>query len=157
MSIRVSFSTGWPLSARSITSRSVSLRPIMPAAPVMRMCMAFPSALRAELGFLPPIPIEILRREPALERGLPRRPLAVEHGKPGGVAASALDDHVRAEQPLIGEAETLRRPARGGVEGVALPFVAAVTERLEGVARDQVLCLGAERRALQRRRVDDVA
>src|SRR5262245_36975056 len=39
MSISVSLSIGWPCSARSTTSRSVSLRPIIPAAPVIRICM----------------------------------------------------------------------------------------------------------------------
>ena len=122
----------------------------MPAAPVMRMCIASPcGSYCAELCLLPPIPIEILRREPALERGFARRPFAVEHGEPGGVAAAALDDHVLAEQALIGEAEALRRPLRRGVERIAFPFVAPIAERFEGVAGDQVLRLGGERRALR--------
>ena len=37
----VSLSIGWPLSPPSLTSRSVSLRPIMPAAPVTRICTSF--------------------------------------------------------------------------------------------------------------------
>ena len=45
ISISVSFSMMWSPSARSMTSRSVSLRPIMPAAPVMRMCI--PGCYRA--------------------------------------------------------------------------------------------------------------
>ncbi len=39
MSISVSLSIGLPLSAPSLTSRVMSLRPIIPAAPVIRMCM----------------------------------------------------------------------------------------------------------------------
>src|ERR1019366_419165 len=39
MSINVNFSIGWPPSARSMTNRSVSLLPIIPAAPVIKMCI----------------------------------------------------------------------------------------------------------------------
>src|SRR5947209_6937438 len=49
--------------------------------------------------------VEIVGRKPALESGLARRPFAVEHGVPGGVAAVALDDHVLAENALELEAE----------------------------------------------------
>ena len=38
-STSVSLSIGPPLSAPSLTSRAVSLRPIMPAAPIIRMCI----------------------------------------------------------------------------------------------------------------------
>src|SRR5215472_11015645 len=41
-SSRVSFSIGRLLSAASATSRAVNFRPIMPAAPVMKMCMGPP-------------------------------------------------------------------------------------------------------------------
>ena len=99
--------------------------------------------IRAELRLLPPIPIEILRREPALERGLARGPLAVEHGEIGGVAVAALGDHVLAQDAFEHEAVAQRRAARRRVERVAFPFVAAVAERLEHVARQQILRLGA--------------
>src|SRR6185437_10130503 len=53
-STRVSVSIGRPLSAPASTSRAVSLRPIIPAAPVMRMCMAerpfSSSLLRQKIG-----------------------------------------------------------------------------------------------------------
>jgi hypothetical protein len=76
------------------------MRPIMPAAPVMRMCFASPAPeLAAELCLLPPIPVEILRREPVLERGFARWPFAVEDGEPSGVAAATLDDDVLADSP----------------------------------------------------------
>src|ERR1039458_231667 len=39
MSINVNFSIGWPPSARSMTKRSVSLPTIIPAAPVIRICI----------------------------------------------------------------------------------------------------------------------
>jgi len=42
MSVSVSFVMAAPLSAPSRPSRSASLRPIMPAAPVMRICMIAP-------------------------------------------------------------------------------------------------------------------
>ena len=120
--------------------------------------VAFPSRpIRAELRLLPPIPIEILRREPALERGLARRPFAVEHGEIGGVAVAALGDHVLAQDAFEREAEAQRRAARRRVERVAFPFVAPIAERLEHIARQQILRLGGERRALQGRRIDDVA
>ena len=54
-----------------------------------------------------------------------------------------------AEQPLEGEAETDRRPARGRVQGVAFPFEAPVAQGLEGMARHQEDRLGGEARALQ--------
>src|SRR5580658_5573881 len=53
-SISVSFSIGLPLSAPAATSRATSLRPIIPAAPVMRMCM----------GYRPPV---TLQRHPAVD------------------------------------------------------------------------------------------
>src|SRR5437016_2100576 len=57
---------------------------------------------------------------------------------------------------LVDEGVAPPRPPRGCVERVALPFIAAVAQRLERVAREQILRLGAERRALQRRRIYDV-
>ncbi len=94
--------------------------------------------------------VEVLRRQPALERAARGRPLAVEQREPRGVAVAALDDHVLAERALVGEAEALGGPARARVGGVALPLQAAVAEVVEGVAREQVDRLGRGRRALQR-------
>ncbi len=51
--------------------------------------------------------------EPALERRLRARPFGIEHREPRRVAASALDDHVLAENSLEGKAETQGRAARG--------------------------------------------
>src|ERR1700686_749073 len=45
-SISVSFSIGLPLSAPAVTRRATSLRPIIPAAPVMRMCMGYRLTLK---------------------------------------------------------------------------------------------------------------
>ena len=45
---------------------------------------------------------------------------------------------------------------RGRVVRIAFPFVAPVTQRFERISREQILRLGAERCALQRRRIDDV-
>ena len=106
---------------------------------------------------LPPLGVEIFAPEPALERRLARGPLAVEHRKPGGVAAAALDDHVLAEDALEGEAEPLRRAPRGRVQRVAFPLVAPVAERIEDVGGEEILRLGRARRALQGGRVHDIA
>src|SRR5262245_7164562 len=106
---------------------------------------------------LPSLCVEIPRREPALEGSLARRPFAVEDGVIRRVAAAALGDHVLPERAFVNEAVAQGGPARRCVEHIALPFVAPVAERLEGVAREQVLRLGTERRALQRRRIEDVA
>src|SRR3984957_3668884 len=81
--------------------------------------------------------IEVLRREPALERRLACRPLGLEHGEPGGVAAAPLDDHVVAKDALVAEAEPQRGAARGCIERIAFPFVAAIAERLEGIAGEE--------------------
>src|SRR5262245_12627688 len=53
MSVSVSFSIPRPLSVPSRTRRSVSLRPLMPAAPVIRMCIVPP---HSRLGLLTPPP-----------------------------------------------------------------------------------------------------
>src|SRR6187431_3432204 len=113
--------------------------------------------LFAQLCFLPPIPIEVFRREPALERGLARRPLVVEHRKIGGVAGAALDDHVLAQDALELKAVAERRTPRWCVERVALPLVAPIAERFERMAGEQILRLSAERRLLQGGRIDDMA
>src|SRR5262252_10048396 len=113
-SSRLSLSMGLPASAPSLPSLSVSLRPIMPAAPVMSTCTssAPEAAWRclthgvqfAQAYPLPSLPVEILRREPALEGSLARRPFAVEDGVIRRVAAAALRDHVLPERAFVNEA-----------------------------------------------------
>ena len=153
----VSLSIGLPLSPPSLTSRSVSLRPIMPAAPVMRICTSVrPVGARchavqfAQAHLLLARRVEILRRQPALEGGLARRPFAVEHRVIGGVAVPALGDQLLAQDALEDEAIAQSRAPRRRVQRIAFPFVAPVAQRLERVAREQILRLGAERRTLQR-------
>src|SRR5579862_2057185 len=90
---------------------------------------------RRETEFLPAFAVEILRRKPALEVALARRPLAVEHGEPGIIAVAAFGNHVLAERAFIDEAIAQRRAPRWGVEGIAFPFVAPIAERLEDVTR----------------------
>src|SRR6185437_1867159 len=114
-------------------------------------CVIFVQGREAE--FLPAVAVEIVRRQPALEVRLAYRPLAVEHGEPGVVAVAALGDDVLAERALVDEAVTQRRAPRFRVERIALPFVAPIVERFEHVAGQQILRFGAERRALQRRRI----
>src|ERR1043166_4256979 len=106
---------------------------------------------RDQTQLLPAGGVEIVRREPALVGRLARRPFGIEHRKPRGVAVAALHDLVLAEQSFEGEAEALGGAARGRVERVAFPLVAPVAERLEYVAREQILRLGRERGALERR------
>src|SRR5690349_7270053 len=101
--------------------------------------------------------IEVLGREPALEGSLARRPFAIEHRVVRGIAAALLADHVEAQNALEHESIAQGGPTRSCIERIALPFVAPIAERLEGVAREQILRLGSKRRALQRRRIEDVA
>src|SRR5215204_6319764 len=72
--------------------------------------------------------VEIRRVEPALESAPARRPFAVEHRIPGGVAVLALDHHVLAEHALEGEAEAAGGALRALVRVIALPLEAAVAE-----------------------------
>src|SRR5262249_61210424 len=91
-----------PLSPPSRASRSASLRPIMPAAPVISTCTSLlPEAAwrcltrgvqLAQAYPLPALRVEILRGEPALEGSLARRPFAVAHGVLRRVPAAPLGD-----------------------------------------------------------------
>src|SRR5215467_8749367 len=110
-----------------------------------------------ELFLLCPIRAEILRRQPPLECGLAGRPLGFQHREPGGIAAAALDDHVVAENAFERKTETERGATRRGIEGVTFPLVAAKPERLENIARQEILRLRGERGALERRTEQDVA
>src|SRR5688500_910884 len=84
-----------------------------------------------ESGLLSAV-LEVIGREPALERGLARRPFGIEHGEICGVAVAALGDGVLAQHALEYEAVAQRRTPRDGVECIAFPFVAPIAERLEG-------------------------
>src|SRR5579872_619453 len=111
-----------------------------------------------ETDFLPAVVVEIFRRQPLFEIAFAFRPFAVEHREPGVVAVAAvLVDHVLAEGPLIDKAIAPRRTLRRGVQRIAFPFVASVTQRLEDVACQEILRFRAERGALQRRGIEDVA
>src|ERR1700733_1017460 len=105
----------------------------------------------AQRAPLRPVGVEILRFEPAFASGFARGPFAGQHREPGGVAIAALDDHVIAENPLERKTEPDGGAARGGIEGIAFPFVAAIAERIEGVTGQEILRLGGERRALHLR------
>ena len=69
--------------------------------------------------------IEIAGVEPALERRLQRRPLAVEDREPAAVAVASLVDRRLAERAFVAKAQTLSRGARRRVERIAFPLVAA--------------------------------
>src|SRR5215207_3506440 len=96
----------------------------------------------AETEALSPGLVEVRRLEPALEGAPARRPFAVEHGIPGGVAVVALDHHVLAKHALEGEAEAAGGALRGLVRIIALPLEAAVAELVEDVAGEEVDRLG---------------
>src|SRR6185503_17607233 len=145
----------WRRLAPARAARRAAARAGRPAARQLRSSGS--AVKRAQADFLPSVDVEVLRCEPALEGALARRPFAVEHGKPGIVAVATFGDQMLAERAFISKAIAQRGRARGGVERIAFPLVAAVAERLEGVAREQILRLGAERRALQRRRIEHVA
>src|SRR6516164_247736 len=100
--------------------------------------------------------IEILGVQPAFEVALAHRPFAVEHGEPCVVAITALGNHVLAESTLVDKPITQRCPPRCGIQRVAFPLVAAIAESLKHVTRQQILSFGAERRALQGRRIEHV-
>src|SRR3954454_23680099 len=103
---------------------------------------------------LPAVFIEVLRREPALERGLSRRPFRIDDRIPGGVTVLALHHLVLAEQALVLEAEAQRRALGRLVAIVALPLVAPVAER-KSVVADQIHRLGRGAGALKRGRIGD--
>src|ERR1700719_480746 len=71
-SLSVNSSLAWRWSAPAATSRATSLRPIMPAAPVMRLCMGYRPAVT-------------LKRHPAVdEMGLAGNVARLVAGKKGG-------------------------------------------------------------------------
>src|SRR6266699_247028 len=99
--------------------------------------------------------IEILRVEPALERRFEGRPLAVDDRVPGGVAVAALVDQCLAKNPLEPESKALGGLARGRIERVAFPFVAAIAELVEGASHHPIHGLGRRAALLQPRRISD--
>ncbi len=89
------------------------------------------------MGERKPLParlVEVRRREPALEIGLAQGPFRIEHGEPRRIPIAALDDHVLAKDSLEAEAEAQGGTARGLVQRITLPLVAAVAQIMEGVA-----------------------
>ncbi|MNZ84927.1 hypothetical protein D3C78_1037000 [compost metagenome] len=106
---------------------------------------------------MPPLGIEVVRRQPALAGFATAWPFVVEHGVPGGVAVLALDDHVLTEQALVAEAEALGGAHGTGVARVALPLEAAIAEFVEGMPGQQEHRLGGARRALHGGAEGDVA
>src|SRR6185312_12843092 len=91
----------------------------------------------ADLGERTPLGsrrIEILRRQPGLERRPPGRPLAVRDRVPGRVAVATLDHSVLPEDAFEGEAEPFGGAARTRVGGVALPLVSPVAQLVERIS-----------------------
>src|SRR5262249_61329319 len=73
--------------------------------------------------------VEVFRRQPAQKRPLQRRPFLIDGGIPRRVAAATFIDRGLTEHAFEREPQALRRRSRGRVERIALPFIAAVTER----------------------------
>src|SRR4051794_29806979 len=97
--------------------------------------------LRPEVFELPALAafvVEVRRVEPRLERGTARGPPAVDDREPRVVAVASTPDVRLPERPLVGEAEPLRSTARRSVQAVALPFVAAIAQVVEGVPHHEV-------------------
>ena len=92
-----------------------------------------------------------------LECRLQRRPFAVEDREPTGVAVAPFVHGRLPEHSFVAEAQALGRSARGRVERIAFPLIAAIAELVEDPAHQQVHRLGRRRGALQRRRVIDAA
>src|ERR1700683_3276569 len=135
---------------------------ILPCSLLLMLPLHFlPHALciiqRRKADFLPAFAVKIFRRQPAFEVGFAPRPFAVDHGEPGGVAIAALYDHMLTKEALEEESIAPGGTARRRVERVAFPFVATIAERLESIARQQVLGFGGERRPLQCRAVENIA
>src|SRR5580692_5317053 len=85
----------WPAAVISAT---------LPCSLVLMFALRLLAVQCREIEFLPAFAIEILRRKPALEIVLARRPLAVEHGEPSIIAVAALGDDVLAECTFIDKA-----------------------------------------------------
>ena len=107
--------------------------------------------------FLPAIFGKVGRIEPALEIGLALWPFGIQHGEPRGIPISPFDDHVLAENSFKPETEAQCGPPRRRIEGIALPFVAAVSQVLEDMARHEIHGLGSECGLLQSRSKENAA
>src|ERR1700678_3501363 len=157
--------------APSTANFSAMARPIPWAAAVTRATLPlsrsvilasrfFQRSVRVQPGkadLLPAVLVKILRLKPALEASLPHRPFAVDDRIPGVVAVAPLRDHVLPKDSLIDKSVAQSRAARGRVQCIAFPLVAAVAEVFENVARQKVLSFGAERGALERGRIENMA
>src|SRR5262249_25943506 len=99
-----------------------------------------------EAYFLVAQRIEIVGHEPAFEIPLARRPFGIEHRKPGIVTIAALGDHVLAERAFVDETVAQCGAPRWGVKRIALPFIAAVGQRLRHGTRQKISGFGAQRR-----------
>ena len=82
--------------------------------------------------------VEIGRIEPALKGGADAGPFFRNDRIPGGIAAPALVDNRAPEDPLEGKSISLCSQARGSIQAVALPFVAAVAQIFEDIAGEEV-------------------
>src|SRR5215216_2176381 len=82
--------------------------------------------------------VEIIGRQPLLERRFSLWPFVIEHGVPRGVAAAPFLNHVLAKGSFERESEADRSPPGWSIQRVALPFIAPIAEILEDVASHQI-------------------
>lgn len=101
--------------------------------------------------------VEVIRCEPSFVGCLQGGPFLGDHCKSCGVATSVANDCGAAEGSLIGQAESLRGPARPSVQRIALPLQASVSKSLHGVEDKQVHRVGRDSRARNPRAPVDVA
>src|SRR4026208_858746 len=106
---------------------------------------------------LAPAFVEVGRRQPLLVGTPQRRPLAIEHREPRGVAIAPFVYDGLAENALEAEAQTFGGAAPRHIQAVALPFVAAIAELVENAAHHQEHRLRRQARALQQRREVQIA
>ena len=106
-----------------------------PSRPKLRPKLLQPLLLSAVSG-------EIGGIEPGFVSLAQGGPFLVEDRIPGGVAVLALDDHVLAENAFELKAEPRRRALGRFVAVVAFPFIAAIAQIVEDMAREQKLRLG---------------
>src|ERR1700679_772483 len=101
--------------------------------------------------------VKVFRREARFQAATHARPLLVDDGEPRRVAAALLVDDRIEEDAFKAKAEAQGSASRGYVQRIALPFVAAIAEVVEGMAHQQVLDLRCSAGLLQRWSQMDVA
>src|SRR5262249_61602712 len=90
-----------------------------------------------------------------LESAFDRRPFAIEDREPRRITVAPFVDVGLAPDALEDKAEPGGRCPRSGIERIALPGIAAVTEFIKGAPHHQVHRLGTGQPTLTAGRVTD--